>query len=309
MTDSPWLAANEALFFKKDDKDDLRLGNFVSTDSSVKADCFIHAYPDDEAIQNGGGRVGAKDGPDRIRHWLYRMTPSLLNSQQTSLVDQGNINTAISLDQRHQAARKKVSETVKKSRLVTLGGGHDYGFPDGAGFMDVFKNEKPLIINFDAHFDVRPPKEKLSSGTPFYRLFEEFKSFDFIEIGIQSQCNAKKHYDWLKERDAKIVFLDLFAESGQNLIDYTLSVTDGLLLKRRPTFLSLDMDVFSWPYAVGTSQSWPIGLSPEHFYPLYLWILKRLDVKLLGVYETAPSLENHDGTAKLAAQLIHRFLG
>lgn len=300
-----WLATDESLFFKKDDKNDLRLGNFVRKDGA--AEFFLHAYPDEEAILNGGGRAGAAGGPERIRHWLYRMTPSLF-SDGVSIVDGGNINTALTLDQRHQAARKKVAETMRSSKLVTLGGGHDYGFSDGAGFLDVYKDQKPLVINFDAHLDVRPPGAKLSSGTPFYRLLEEFKGVDFIEIGIQTQCNAKSHYDWLQERGGKVVFTDLWLQSGENLIDYTLKNTGDWLLKRRPTFLSIDMDVFSWPYAIGTSQSWPVGLSPEHFYPLYLFLLKRLDVKLLGVYETAPALESHDGTAKLAAQLIHRFL-
>lgn len=304
-----WLPTDESLFFKKDDKADPRLGNFVRT--SGVADVLLHGYPDDEAIQNGGGRAGAASGPDRIRHWLYRMTPSLL-TDTISIADHGDINTALSLSTRHTEARKKVAEAVRSSKLVTLGGGHDYGFPDGAGFLDVYKDQKPLVINFDAHFDVRPPgalgEKQLSSGTPFYRLLEEFKDIDFIEIGIQTQCNSKAHHQWLKERDAKIIFTDLWMQSGENLIDYTLKMTEDLLLKRRPTFLSIDMDVFSWPYAIGTSQSWPIGLSPEQFYPLYLFLLKRLDVRVLGVYETAPSLENHDGTAKLAAQLIHRFL-
>lgn len=306
-----WSPADPALFFKKDDKGDPRLGNFVNT-ASTSTDFIIQAYPDDEGVKNGGGRAGAAGGPDRIRHWLYRMTPPLF-SEQVSLSDIGNINLEISLQDRHEEARQKVSEVVKKSKVITLGGGHDYGYADGAGFLDAYADQKPLIINFDAHFDVRVPqrqdgKEKISSGTPFYRLYEEFDGvFDFIEIGIQSQCNAKAHYDWLNNKNAKIVFMDLWAQSGENLIDYTLKMTDDLLLKRRPVFLSLDMDVFSWPYSVGTSQSWPIGLSPEQFYPLYLFLLKRLDVRVLGVYETAPSLESHDGTAKLAAQLIHQF--
>ena len=305
-----WLETNESLFFKKDDKDDPRLGNLVNT--AEKARFVVQAYPDDEGVQNGGGRAGAKAGPDRIRHWLYRMTPSLLH-EQISLSDRGNINTSMPLAERHKEAREQVAKNLQQgSKLITLGGGHDYGFPDGAGFMDVYKGQKPLVINLDAHFDVRPHKKEvgkeISSGTPFFRLFEEFGNFDFIEIGIQNQCNSKKHLEWLEKRNAKIIFMDSWLQSGMNLVDYTLQTTGELLLKKRPTFLSVDMDVFSWPYSIGTSQSWPIGLLPEHFYPFYLWVLKRLDVKVLGVYETAPSLENHDGTAKLAAQLIHRFL-
>ncbi|NJL24623.1 MAG: hypothetical protein HC902_05265 [Calothrix sp. SM1_5_4] len=36
--------------------------------------------------------------------------------------------------------------------------------------------------------------------------------------------------------------------------------------------------------------------------------LKRLDVKVLGLYEVAPDLEAGPGTAKLAAQIAHHFL-
>lgn len=74
-------------------------------------------------------------------------------------------------------------------RILSFGGGHDYGYPDGAAFLESCRttanNRKPLVINFDAHLDVRSSEKGLSSGTPFYRLMEKYgDSFDLIELGI-----------------------------------------------------------------------------------------------------------------------------
>ncbi len=67
-----------------------------------------------------------------------------------------------------------VKEQTKAGRIwISLGGGHDYGYGDGAGFIEghlIAGQRRPLILNFDAHLDVRPIDRGFTSGTPFFRI-------------------------------------------------------------------------------------------------------------------------------------------
>jgi formiminoglutamase len=92
------------------------------------------------------------------------------------------------------------------------------------------------------------------------------------------------------------------------MIETATAVLGEEWLRRRPAYLALDIDAFAWPYAIGSSASWPIGLDPVRFWPLYNCLLKRLDVRVLGIYEVSPPLDVNHGTAKLAAQFAHGFL-
>jgi formiminoglutamase len=96
-------------------------------------------------------------------------------------------------------------------------------------------------------------------------------------------------------------------DSGKRLTDYVIE-TLGETLSRRPTFLAIDIDAFAAPYAAGSSAPWPLGLQPQEFWALYRVLLKRLDVRTVGIYEVAPSLDLSGVTSKLAAQFAHGFL-
>src|SRR5690606_11062666 len=123
------------LFFSREPINDPRLGDMVLKNTE-EAQVLIAGYPDDEAITNNMGRIGAKEGPDRIRHFLYRMTPPLLSEQLMKFSDVGNLETTESLEQRHQVVESRAYEALcKEQRWVGLGGGHDYGFPDGAALI------------------------------------------------------------------------------------------------------------------------------------------------------------------------------
>ena len=56
---------------------DIRLESYINEVSSVKEvpgltskDIFLLGYPDDEGVQINNGRVGCREGPAAIRHFL-----------------------------------------------------------------------------------------------------------------------------------------------------------------------------------------------------------------------------------------------
>ncbi|MES2965581.1 MAG: formimidoylglutamase [Bdellovibrionota bacterium] len=314
------------IFFSRQDPEDPRLGDWVrgltsiSTASdlagAVTADSFVVCgYPDDEGIRVNGGRPGAAQAPKAIRRPLYKMTPSLVSSAGTSsFFDAGDLlPSGLDLAERHAAASAHALAVLSKdARWIALGGGHDYGFSDADAYCEwaSANGHRPLVINFDAHLDVRPTSKGLSSGTPFFRMIEKHhaRGLDFVEIGIQSQCNSRAHVEWLKSRGGRILFLDEWLASGENLETYMTRHLDDLLLRPRPAFISVDIDAFSSAVAPGCSQSWATGFMPREFFATFDLLLARLDVRALGVYEVSPPLDHDDRTSKLAAQIVHRFL-
>jgi formiminoglutamase len=304
------------LFFKSTKPNDSRLGEHVQSISEFKnttsSNSFVVAgYPDDEGIQINGGRLGASQAPDSIRKYLYKMTAPAWKKTNSIVTDAGNLQKDTPIDVRHKTVIEKVTAALTNGhRWIGLGGGHDYGYPDGAGFLQAFSKSKykPLVINFDAHLDVRDTSQGLSSGTPFYRLLNDFpeNSFEFIEIGIQSQCNSQGHYEWALKKKAQIITLDDILNGA--MVETVLERIAESLVHPRPTFLSVDIDAFSSAYAPGCSQSWSTGLEPNSFFVLLQILLKRLDVRSLGIYEVSPPLDTDDRTSKLAAQIAHSFI-
>lgn len=322
---SEFLPTNKTLFFSKKDPTDLRLGDIVQKEvtQTQEKTFLIGGFPDDEGIFHNGGRTGACKGPNAIRERLYRMTPPPFSPSEFNkfqLVDKGNLNVdAYTLEQRHQIASKKVLEALNHSHSnhwISLGGGHDYGFPDGDAFLEhsLTASPKPVVINFDAHLDVRPLKDgtTITSGTPFYRLLEKYgNSFDFLEVGLQPYCNSRHHFQWLKDKGGKSITMDqirteLAPLSKQILQALGMPSSEGQ--RRRPCFLSVDIDAFSSAFAPGCSQSWPAGMTPAEFFPCLKVLCNIFSVKVLGVYEVSPPLDHDSQTAKLAAEIIYHFI-
>lgn len=297
------------IIYKGKDPQDPRLGDLLDNVSYETSSFVLAGYPDDEGIALNGGRVGAALAPNAIRHRLSRMTPNPKKEGFSVYYDLGNLALDKQLGAKHSAVIevcKKQLESNKK--WIGLGGGHDYAYADGAAFLECYADQKPVIINFDAHLDVRSTDKGLTSGTPFYRLLNEFSGFDFYQIGIQEECNARHHYEWCRNQGAKILFLnDIYEPPHSPFANFSIFMQD-LVKSQRPTFLSVDIDVFSSSYAMGCSQSWPMGLTANDFQGFMDFLLQHLSIVSLGIYEVSPPLDLDDRTSKLAAQIVYRFL-
>ena len=310
-----WLHPTDRnLLFSKNDKEDPRLGECVQllpeSDlhnlAKIDFDFALLGYPDDEGISLNGGRPGAHAAPRSIRTFLYKMTPHLAASRLPKILDLGDIAPGeIALAERHEKGRQTVQSLAQTNKYwISLGGGHDYGYCDGAGFLDVYKNEA-VLLNFDAHMDVRPTDKGFNSGTPFHRILNEFADHvDFAEVGIQNQCNSQAHIAWAKSKGATVFTLD-------DVNNHGLKQTLGNFLKgkeQKKLFLSIDIDAFTSNEAPGCSQSWTTGLHTKEFLQAFEWLIQNFDVRGMGLYEVSPSLDSDNRTSKLAALLIHNFI-
>jgi formiminoglutamase len=300
------------LFFTKNDPDDIRLGEIFksiqSSDSIPENSYAISGYPDDEGIRLNGGRIGAAAGPSSIRQFLYKMTPL---STDCSFYDIGDLTTAPDLKTRHQIAQQNIFELQSRGiNTISFGGGHDYGYPDASGFLKAFihKKQRPVVLNFDAHLDVRPTTNGLTSGTPFFRLLNEFEGqFDFAEIGIQPQCNSLLHREWALQKKSHIFDLkDL--QNNEGLVGLLQHSFFKSIQPETPVFISFDIDSLTSTEAPGCSQSWVTGLKTQNYLDFFRKFSKTCKVKGLGLYEVSPSLDFAGQTSKTAALIAYNYL-
>jgi len=300
---------DKSLFFSRQDPKDPRLGDLVQTNNREAGGVALVGYPDDEGIRLNGGREGAKDAPDEIRRWLYKMTPHPKRHLKP-FRDLGDLESSADLGARHDIAANAAEEILRTgTQLLSLGGGNDWAYADGVAFLKVHAAAKPLIINIDAHLDVRTVGDRgFNSGTPFYRLLESGIEFDFVEFGTQTHCNSKAHWEYVQGKGGRILTMEEYFDSGLTLLEYTVRELGELILKKRPCFLAVDIDAFSMPFAAGSSAPSPLGLLPQDFWPVYLMWLQRLDVRVLGLYEVSPPLDIASSTSRWAAQIAHGFL-
>lgn len=311
-----FLPVNPDIFFTKNDPEDIRLGNLaqlINYNELKPNDFVVLGYPDDDGIKLNGGRTGAAEAPKLIRQFLYKMTPSYKKTiTKNNIHDYGDLAlTTNDLAVRHDMVRKHVVQCfMKDARVICLGGGHDYGFADAAAFVDRYQattQKKPIVINFDAHMDVRPTKNGPNSGTPFYRLYEEHQNrFHLIEVGIQNQCNSPHHIRWAVDRGIEIVDMDTLLTTGWGAV-WTQTVLKDLSADQ-PVFISFDIDALTAAEAGGCSQAWATGLKIDDCLRFLHQLYKKCNVRGFGVYEVSPPLDRDFQTSKTAALLLHHFI-
>ncbi len=199
----------------------------------------------------------------------------------------------------------------KGARLITLGGGHDWAYPDFVDLAQSLAPRKSRVINIDAHLDVRPDPadetRKGHSGTPFRRILslQSQKVPEVMAVGLQETCNAKAHIDWAQSRHVTMLFLDEIPETPERRWTF---VVDRLLLKDPNVAygLSIDLDAFPQFLSPGVSAPQSLGLDPSLVYKMIRELSPQLEH--LGVYEYNPTFDLDARSARLAAQFIYTYL-
>ncbi len=141
------------------------------------------------------GRPGAAHGPDAIRQALANVPAHGL----PALYDAGNISCEDGdLESAQLALAGAVREVLARGGFpLVLGGGHEVAWGTWQGLrahLDAQDDAgRVLIINIDAHFDLRTSRPA-SSGTPFDQIAnacaERGQPFDYICLGVSRLSNT-----------------------------------------------------------------------------------------------------------------------
>lgn len=258
----------------------------------------------DEGVRRNKGRVGASEAPGAIRKSLA----SLAWNSKSDLYDLGDVTCK---DGDLEAAQRDLGNCVKTLLAknytpLVLGGGHETAWGHFQGFTKEQK-ESLLIINFDAHYDMRPMNEKKegSSGTPFLQIAESCKKeklpFNYLCIGIQGLSNTASLFKTAEQHDVKTIFADTLHNDG---IISSLDVLSQELAKYDHIYLSVCMDVFAQAYAPGVSAPQALGLTPWQVLPLLRKIIRSKNILSADFVELCPAFDRDAQTARLLSALL-----
>lgn len=313
----------EELFFRKDDPNDLRVGEVVTRCADERqragalegADVAILGCPEDRGVVANGGRAGAARAPRAVRKAFYKLTPGFRPSlTDLEIVDLGDIDTeGLSLEEVHHRLSATVAHVAARGVLpMVLGGGHDLSYPVIAGLTaGLALGQGQLgVINVDSHLDVRDMSLGITSGTPFYRLLTELddgalSGRNLVEYAVQESHNAPYYYGWLRERHAAIFTLKHVQGRPLETFLQALQIAgEG----PRNVAVSVDIDVGRSTDAPGASASNANGLTAQDLEKVAYVAGRTERVSILDIMEVCPPLDQDGRTAALAAAVMFWFL-
>lgn len=269
----------------------------------------ILGYQCDEGVRLNQGRVGAKNGPDSIRKSLGKM-PNHLSSKQ-HLIDVGDLCYQTgSLENIHDHLSDHVAKLLtQKAFPILIGGGHDiaYGHYNGIKKYLLSQNQRPSIgiINFDAHFDLRPDDNGPSSGTPFFQIANENEPFHYLCLGIRKDANDRMLFQTASKFDVTYVMQNTFRIQFVKEINTWIR---AFMEKVDCIYVTIDLDGFSSAYAPGVSASSPLGFSPDVVLESLETITASGKLISMDIAEMNPKYDVDGLTAKLGASLIHQIV-
>jgi formiminoglutamase len=265
----------------------------------------------DEGVKRNKGRDGAALGAHAISKAMANLP---VHFEDKKLFHAGQIICHNgNLEETQIELGFYVEKILKQNSLpIILGGGHEVTFGNYLGVKNFHKNKKIGLINFDAHFDIRPLDEEIgaTSGNSFWQIAnncrKNMESFNYLALGIQKTSNTKLLFEIADDFGCDYVLGDDFTfENKLNL----LSKIEKFILDNDVIYLTFCMDVFATPYAPGVSAPSINGIEPnEVFKSCFDLIVNCGKLASLDFAETNPHFDIDNRTAKLAASLIFRVL-
>ena len=303
-----------------EDEDSLRWHQTIETIDLEKAVedlefenaiCFI-GFSSDEGVERNKGNIGAADGPNSIRREMCNFPKT---RKDIKLYDAGNI---FCIDEDLKGAQKALSTAVSKIIAlgmfpIVLGGGHEVAFGTYNGIFDVVsryeKKPKIGIINFDAHFDMRPYDEQVSSGTMFLQIADQCREkdleFSYFVLGIQKYGNTRFLFKTAEKFGTKYIYArDINTENQlkiKNQLNEFIDANDHI-------YLTICTDVFSSAYAPGVSAPQPFGIHPKLGREFIRHIAGKGKTVSFDIAEVSPKNDSGSITSKLAAILIYELI-
>ncbi|UCF38677.1 MAG: formimidoylglutamase [Acidobacteriota bacterium] len=286
--------------------DDPRVGQLLRGQAGGEQPlrAVIAGFPTDVGVRRNGGRPGASSAPDRIRNFLYRMTPPAelapsFSQLLSQTVDLGNFSVSDDLEADQQELGELLSRYLADETVViVLGGGHETSF--GHFLAYALNSTEVEILNFDAHADVRPLKDgHAHSGSPFRQALEHPSKAcrRYTVLGLQPQSNAGTHLEFVREHGDYRWAADLNPQS----------ISREFVGKSR-LMVTIDVDVVDQAFAPGVSAPAVGGIEPSVLLASARQAGRSPRVTSIDVVEVNPQVDIADQTSRLAAVLVWQFL-
>ena len=260
----------------------------------------------DEGVNRNRGRAGAELGPKYFRQTFAELPIHA----SFNLYDAGNV---VCIDRNLEDAQNELAKRVEQilalgMQPIVIGGGHETAWGHYSGIYKYYE-ESVAILNFDAHFDLRPLiDDKLgSSGTPFYQCNEMLKQnnerFDYYCAGIQPFSNTRSLFKYAADNSVNY----RFAEDINNKPS-DMSFIQNIIDNHDKVYVIICLDVFKSFIAPGVSAPQPFGIETQYVIDSLRLLRQSGKVVSLDIVELAPVFDINNQTAKLASLLLMEYL-
>ena len=263
----------------------------------------------EQGVERNKGRVGTALAPDFIRRQMANLPCTFL--PEVKLFDAGNILCEeISMEEGQRLLGLAVKKILDlKLFPIVLGGGHEttFGHFQGQFAAACEEEDKPElgIVNFDAHFDLRPYDNGSSSGSMFSQIAdicgENRVGYHYFPLGIQKHSNTVQLFKTAKALGVNYVLAKDLKPSGYAEV---LEKADTFLYQCKTAYITICTDVFSSAFAPGVSATQSFGVDPETVLPVLKHILRTRKVRGFDICEISPRFDQDNTTANLGAVLI-----
>jgi formiminoglutamase len=261
-------------------------------------------YACEEGLARNQGRLGAAGGPAAIRHRLGKLA---WHHGDKAVFDRGDllcVNGDMEATQRQLGIM--VEHCLRASIFpIVLGGGHDLAFGHYRGVRAAAGAHRVAIINFDAHFDLRPVVDKPNSGTPFLQALDHGCD-EYCAIGIQRAANTAELFDIAADRGVTHIPLK---QCQPHLLPAVLDKLIPIIKRNDWIYVSIDLDGFSAAYAPGVSAPSPLGLNPSFVLSVLEFLFASGKVVSADIAEMNPQYDQDERTARLGAALVDAMVG
>ncbi len=277
----------------------------TTTAVKAKPTIAILGYACDEGVRRNEGRVGAQKGPAAFRKALAKLAYHHPNKK---VIDFGDILCLESdLEGCQSALSEQIEQLIGQGIFpIVIGGGHDIAYGHYNGLRKALQNQsnaKIGILNFDAHFDLRPLTEEAHSGTPFYQILkkQDPSKVEYCVLGIQKAANSPELFAIAEQHNVSYFFNHECEVANFNTLKEQLS---HFIARNDYLYITIDMDGFSSAYAPGVSAPSPMGFTPAFLEKALAYLLNTQKVLSCDLAELNPTYDNDQCTAKLAARIV-----
>lgn len=278
----------------------------------------IVGFSSDEGVRRNQGRIGAAHAPMELRRVLAGLPAK---TAMAALADAGDV---VCDDGDLEAAQAELADVVSEvlasgGRPLVLGGGHEVAWGTYSGLRlhqqreaeseaTLLISRKLLIINFDAHFDLRQ-KRPANSGTPFDQIAldcaERGVPFNYACFGISDLSNTASLFAHAERLGVHYVF-DVDMQETQ--LPQRLSELQKLLDAADDVYLTIDLDVLPAATAPGVSAPAALGVPLSVIEAMVLRVRASGKLRVADIAEYNPMFDQDRRTARAAARLAYRLL-
>ena len=244
-------------------------------------------------------RKGTSKAPQAIReescNFESYSCEHKVDLSKARVFDAGDVGPFRKPEEMAMAVGKRAAELCEGKFLVMLGGEHSVSPPVLRAVA------APGVIVIDAHLDFRDEYHgsRLNHACASRRFADVVGAENIYQIGIRSLC--KEELQDARELGLRFATaIDVREEGIQKVVDEALRA-----VKRRPLYLSIDIDGVDPAYAPGTGTPEPWGITS--------WDLKHVVDRVaplcsgMDVVEVSPACDNGN-TASLAAKVVREAI-